>query len=258
MKKTTALASIALIATLGLTACGDDSKPAAQGEEQTAPAPSAEMTADNFVQRINDAQYKAGSATMLMEMSMMGMDMTATAEMVVTEKVEDLAMHMSMDVPGTGGSMEMIMIGTSAYLKMAEVTGEKFAELPQDQMGAMGLDDFEAQTNPGAQLELYEKALTDFTVGDKETIDGVETTKYTLSLDTKKVLESEGDAVGVEEALELLGDTMTYVMYIDSNDLPKRITMNLGGGDTTITFSDWGKKLDIVAPAEDQLVDLAF
>ena len=256
LKKITAFTTLALVATLGLTGCGDDAKPASapKGQEQAEKASTNELTADTFVQRINDAQYKAGSASMLMEMSQMGMDMEASADVIISEKPEDVAMSMTMSMPGTDSEMKMIMIGTDAYMNMGEMTQNKFAKLSLDELDGAGMGNLESQSNPAAQFELFEKALTDFKVGDTEKIDGVETTKYTLSLDTKIVVEEGGQEM-TPEVSELLGDTLTYEMYVDSDDLPKRIVMPMGDGETVITFSDWGKDMKVEAPADDEIVE---
>ena len=76
---------------------------------------------------------------MLMEMSQMGMDMEASADVIISEKPEDVAMSMTMSMPGTDSEMKMIMIGTDAYMNMGEMTQNKFAKLSLDELDGAGM-----------------------------------------------------------------------------------------------------------------------
>lgn len=87
--------------------------------------------------------------------------------------------------------------------------------------------------------------------GTKE-IDGVETQRYELVLDT-----TEMAAFGALEPNErkMLPDLLTYTMYLGSDGLMRRMTYEFSGAKGTMNFSNWGEPVDIKAPSEGELAD---
>ena len=256
--KITSFAALLLAGGLALTGCsaspsdaGSESK-STQQEAQTASWK--EMTADDFAQRVGDAQLKAGSTHMTMSVSESGVDAAVEADVTMGEKVEDLGMRMVMSIPDAG-DIEMLLVDSTMYMNGGELTQNKYMKMTPEMMG--GTDVFaemSQQADPAAQFEAWSDALVDFTASEGEKIDGVETKKYEVVLDTKKMLADQDIPAS---SLDGLGETVTYEIFIAKDDLPRRISMNLGTGSTVIDFSKWGEKVDIKAPAADQLVDPA-
>lgn len=258
--KTTVFTSLALALGLGLAGCSGDAPDTSNNEGQQSQQQeeqvdaSGQLTAENFAERMNAAQLEAGSAHMTLEMSMGEMSTTGEARIKLGENVEDTAMHMSMDAGGM--TMEMIMVGTDMYMNMGELTGNKFAKLPEDQLQEMDLESLQDQSNPAAQAETFEKALTDFTAEEGEEIDGVKTTKLTLVLDSRALLEESGEVD--EEVLQMMGETVEYVMYVGEDDLPRRVVSTVAGSTTTVNYTKWGEPVEVTAPAEEDLTEMPF
>lgn len=260
VKKTTALASVALLASLGLAGCSGETAPAnntSAPAEQAPEAPANEpLTADNFVQRISDAQMEAGSMHLSMDTNMQGQSAKIDGDALVGDSLKDMQMHMTISM-GDQGSMEMIMMGTKIYMNMGDFTQNKFVQVPESELDAANLAEVESQMNPSSQFEAYKEALKSFEAEPGENIDGVDTTKYVLELDTKKLLESTSqESQLTDDALDSLGDTVSYDMYVGDDDLPRRMVMNLGEGTQTINFSKWGEPVKIEAPSADQITEL--
>ncbi|MHC6177365.1 DUF6612 family protein [Glutamicibacter sp. X7] len=256
-RKITAVASIVLAASLGLAGCGDNGATGETGasQEQQQPA-NQQMTADNFVQRMSDAQYKAGSAHMNMKMNAAGTDMNIDADIKIAEDPKDVAMKMTMPIQDM--KAVMILIGNELYMNMGDATQNKFTKLPDSMKEQMNFDQITSQMNPAASAEQLKSALKDFKAEAGEEIDGVKTTKYVLTVDTKKAMEASGQSEQLPpEALKQLGDTLTYEMYVgDADDLPRRMVMNVADTPMTANFSKWGEDVTIEAPAEDELIEM--
>lgn len=259
-RRALAVTTIALVAGAGITACSpaDTATTAksagSQSQPEETPQAAGPMTAADFAQRMNDAQYEAGSAHFTQVMEVAGKRIETVGDVVLVD--DPSRMKMSMTMPG---SMELRLIDGETYLNLGQLTGGKFFTRSKDSSSPLfaQLGTALEQVDLGKQLAVFEAALKDFTADEgAETIDGVKTTKYTLTLDTKELLAAQG-AAAPGEALAQLGDTVTYDLYAGPDDLPRRLVMDAAGTAVTMEFSKWGEPADIVAPAPDQITDQA-
>ncbi|MFJ4046559.1 hypothetical protein ACIPV2_12530 [Microbacterium sp. NPDC089987] len=258
-KRALATTAIALVAGVGLTACdsgadkASDSKGSqSQTESQKQAKPSATMTADDFAQRINDAQIEAGSTHFAQTMEVSGQKIESSGDMVVDADPRKTRMAMSMP-----GGMELRLVDGEMYLNMGELTGGKFYQ-PSSEAGNPITEQLNGsldQANLGKQMSTFKTALKDFTAEeDAETIDGVKTTKYTLVLDSKKLFEAQELEIPAEAGI---GDTIEYVIFAGDDDLPRRMVTDLAGSAITMDFSKWGEDVSIETPAPDEITDKA-
>ena len=251
-----ATTTIALVAGLGLTACGaggteTTTEPGTNGSQsQPAPETSGAMTAETFVQRINDAQFAAGSAHFVQTMEVSGQKIESSGDMIIAQDPSQMRMSMVM-----AGGMEMRLVDGEMYMSMGEATGGKFVHLSAE-AGSPIADELSAsmdQANLGEQLELFETSLQDFAAEEgAETIDGVETTKYTLTLDTETLFAEQGTEIPAEAGI---GDTIEYVLYAGDDDLPRRMVMEVAGTAVVMEFSRWGEEITVEAPSADEITD---
>ncbi|MGO3088970.1 MAG: hypothetical protein ACTII7_04735 [Galactobacter sp.] len=277
-RRTAAVLAVSAIAGLGLTACDSGPKPvkdpsgSAQsgskgGKVQTKPV-STKMTAENFSERMNKAQEKASSVHVEMKIETMGMSMPMSADMVLPSDndPDKIKMRMTMDMSAiagmAGGSagevpgeIEMLMLGSKdIYMSMGSATGGKYVKISDDQLQGMNLNDATNGSDPAAQAELMKKYLKDFKESGTETIDGVETTRYDITVDTA-MLQEQGGA-DADQAMDMLGDELTYKLWVGNDDLLRKMAFDMGSaGSTEMTFSKWGEDLEITAPSPDQITE---
>jgi uncharacterized protein YnzC (UPF0291/DUF896 family) len=161
---------------------------------------------------------------------------------------------------GLSGNMEILMLGTKdIYMKMGSMTQNKWAKLSSSQLSQMNLDQSMSGSDPAAQAALMKKYLKEFKENGSETIDGVETTRYDVTVDTKMLTE-QAEKQGTSNAgsaADMIGDTLTYNIWIgDKDDLPRKMAFEMGSaGSTEMTFTKWGDDVDISAPPADQITD---
>lgn len=258
-KRALATTTIALVAGLGLTACDSggtattdtkDKDKGSQSQTENKPAASGVMTADDFSQRISDAQAKAGSTHFTQSMEAAGQKIEVTGDMIVSDDPSKVRMVMNMQ------GVEIRVVDGAMFMNMGELTGNKFYQ-PSMEDGnpiAEQLNSSIDQANVAKQMETLQAALKDFKAEEgAETIDGVETTKYTLVLDTQTLLDAQGTEL--PEGAPDLGDTVEYTIFAGSDDLPRRMVMNMAGTAVTMDFSKWGEAVSIEAPPADQITD---
>lgn len=252
------LASILLAATGACagTESGSGSVDTAKAAETTAAVDtSGELTKDNFVERLSAAQLKAGSSHMEMTMSLGATEAVVSGDMLVSEKPEDVKAAMTMDMGQM--KMDIRMIGTVMYMNMGQLSGGKFFKLDlndSDNPLTQQYGSMTEQLDPSEQLEKFRAGLVEFDhQGDGGTVDGVETSKIRLVLDTKKTLDLSGedaDNLGAK-----MPETLEYTLFVGEDDLMRKMEIDLGGMPSTIEWSKWGEPVEVEAPAESEITD---
>lgn len=232
-----------------------DAKQAGASAAADRSASDAPLSRDNFVERLSSAQLDAGSAHIETTTSGSGMGVTMTGDVVIAKRLEDSASRISMDTAGM--PMELRLVGGNLYLKMEQLAGGKFLEVdlddPEDAF-AKNFGNVTERLDPAEQLELFDEALADFeNQGDGGTIDGVETTKLRLVLDTHAMLDGRADA---QKFGSKVPEKMEYVLYVGEDDLMRRMTADVAGTATTTDWSRWGDEVDVEAPKKSEIADI--
>lgn len=234
-------------------AAADGSSPSAAAKQPAAAPAEGELTQDNFVERLSAAQLEAGSAHMEMTSGMGGQTITMSGDVQMAESVADSASHLTMDMGAM--TMDLRLVEGVMYLKMGEMTGGKYAKIDltdPDSPLAQQYGSMADQADPTAQLQTFKSALVEFdNQGDGGEIDGVDTTKIEVAVDTAKVLEEQGQQLPKSMPKEL-----RYVMHVGADDLLRKMTMDLAGTESTLTWTKWGEPVEVEAPAKDEISDM--
>src|SRR5690625_627256 len=215
------------------------------GEENSGGA----LTEDNFFDATSAAQLEAGSAHMVMTQD--GQELL-TADISLDSDPSNAAFEGAMENEGI--TMKIRQVDGDMYIQMGEMTDGKW--MIMDAAGDIfGDTDFIEQLDPTVQSERLKDAIVDFQAEeDAETIDGVSTTKYTITLDTEKVT---GDSDYLDGQLtDTLGDEIVYEMYVGDDDLVRRQVMDMAGTIQQTDYSNWGEPVTVEAPSKDETVTM--
>jgi hypothetical protein len=233
------------------------------------------------------AVYEAGSYHQRLRMSMSaeGQSFSITAEADVDNATRRAAM--TMDLGMLGGEMEMVMDDGVIYLRSpafgdaptpwVSLDPSKMDPAVAGQFGGFGA----GTTDPSAYAGLF-AGVFDVKASGEADIDGVDTTRYTGTIDLQKVLEGFAEVVGegadpktteqlgaAIEQFEALGidGTIPFQIWIDDEGLPRRqrITMDLGDlvpgtGEAqlgmTVDYSAFGEPVDVELPEPSEVTDV--
>jgi hypothetical protein len=252
--------SVAAAGVLALLLAGCGSEDGGSGGG-TKPSPTAEASPAEAVKAAADAGEKKATVrfAMTMEIGVLGATGTSTAKGQLD--LSKPAMSMTATITSQGEKPQKlgaVLIGNTAYQKGP---GEKrWTKVAADESGEFGIDLSQAGTDPTGTLELL-KGAADVKQAGSETVNGVETTKYTGTIADDALGEPGTGGAAEESAGDSGSSTMPFEVYIDGDGLPARVAIDasdepdpenpeLGGLVFKVTqdFTDWGSPVTIKAP----------
>jgi hypothetical protein len=106
--------------------------------------------------------------------------------------------------------------------------------------------------NPADLMKAFQSISTLTKVGT-ETVDGVQTTHYKVTIDTAKA----GALMGVPDgSTGALPKTVTYDVWVDGSNRPVQVTIDMAMAKVDLHFSKWGQPVHVVAPPASQVSTL--
>lgn len=231
-------AAIVLTGLLALGACGSE------GNADTSQSQGEKVDAGDLAKRMVAAMEKAGSGTMSID--------TGGEKALGDFKYVDGKLQQHTKLPVEGSEMEIIAVGDFVYLK----------GLPEQTKPWVKIDP--KATDPISQMfkGIAEGGISDPTrmaanlKGTQATVkskDGDNTT-YEFTVDSAKAL---GTTPTPSPSASASAPTLTMSYVLDKDDRPVTISTALADQSIKVTYSDWGKKVDIAAPPADQVGPIA-
>lgn len=239
---------------IGAAACSDnsttsgDSKPSASstGDAGNGDGGGPTLTTDNFAARLTAAQADAGTAHMEGKIAAAGTGaVTLSADLRLDP--QDAAAHMTMTSPQFGQDIEAILLDETMYLKVPGLPPSKpWLKMDLSNAPLPGLGSLDAS----AVLRGLEGAITLKPLG-QEDVSGVDARHYEVTVDAKQAIEALGGTGSVPAGQ--LPKRLTYDVWVDDQDLVRRISMEISTVSIDMTFSDYGEPVDISAPPAGQI-----
>jgi hypothetical protein len=262
MRIRSALATAAVLAVtaVSLTACGDtsgsagsSSSPSASSSSKAASGDtSGHLDKDTLVDAISTGPLKAGSAHMTMTMDG-AMALTAEGDVSYQDSGPEMSMRMNMPQMGSG-KMELRLVDGILYMTIPTLTpAGKFLRIdPQDKSNPLtkSFGSLSDSMDPLASIAAMKTAVRDVTYVGSEKVDGVDTDRYKVTVDTAAMTKAMK-----QKSVAGMPKTLTYDMWLDSDDLLRRMQFELSGQKVDMTMSKWGEPVSIQAPPAAKVVD---
>jgi hypothetical protein len=189
------------------------------------------------------------SYTMTMTMKTGGEDVTL--EGAVDVSGDSPALDMDMQIPGAG-AIQMRMVDGRLFMAMPGVTPEgTFMEVPPEQLGdaATALEEVDITS----QMDTWEEAARKVVFVGEEDVDGTTMRRYTVTVDSSAALDASGmgdDAA----ATSALGEEFVYDVWLDDDNLMRKLVFEMDGVVTEMTADNWGEPQDVQLPADEDIV----
>lgn len=259
------LALAAVVPVVALTAaCGgdeatdpasSDSSSESSGSSETpseeAAAGEGPYDAETIIPAMEAALGDATSARIQMELKGQ-LAMSMDGRMAMSDDPQAAEMEMSMDIQGQ--TLEVRQVDGLIYLSGPPATPQgKWIEVdpndPQDPMAQQ----FAGLTQTGdlrSTFDAFSNGLKEVEHVGQEEIDGQQTDHYVFTVDAAKAFEAQG-----QPPVDGAPETLTYDVWLDQDDLMRRVTFDLAGLQAQIDATEWGEPVEVEKPADVDLVE---
>jgi hypothetical protein len=249
--------AVATLAACGTTTTAGAAKPAV-------------TTVGDLAHLVSSRTSTAHTAHVTVDTKTSGIDVTGTGQLDLDGTASKLALTMSMPEIS---NLDMILTGGTMYMKIPQNL-VKTAK-PWVRFDSAGTDpvskSLAAMTSQEQQSVDPTKMLSQIapygtiTKSAKVTVDGQPATRYTISVDTAKLMASKTITPQTRQLLDSSGAKLPahvdYDLSLNSANLPVRLSFSekvtIKGKSTqiatTMTYSDWGQPVSIQVPAADQV-----
>lgn len=171
----------------------------------------------------------------------------------------------SADVSGSAMETSLVRIGSTVYGKGGQLSSNPAKPWVKHDPASKGKDTAALVT--GAMLQLLSPQLdqylvvagspyaTDFASAPGATVDGVATTKYTMTVDVVQATAAKafGNYLTPETAGQAQLTTLPLEISVDAESLPRSFSYEAQGAKIEGKFSKFGEPVTITAPAADQI-----
>jgi hypothetical protein len=215
---------------------------------------SSDLTKANFASEVSKAQVDAQTAHLEAKLDASGQKLSMSGDMDMTKN--DVAFDLSLTGGPLGGGAQFILVDKVIYLKMAQLTKDKFVKIDIGKSNDPAAKMFEqmlGQLDPSKTFKAFD-AVTQLQEKGTQEIDGVETTQYAVTVDTQRALKAQGMASQVPQGQ--MPKTIVYDVWVDGDNLVRKLRMNVQGNAVDMTLSQWGEPVDISAPPAGQTTDM--
>ena len=241
-----------------LTACGgSDSSDANDPSSSTGSDGSstvASLSRENFADQIRAAQADAGSAHVKATVEAAGQTLNLSGDVARLDTPQSPTFDFAADV-GADQTFRLLVVDGTLYVSGSGISspdGKKWVKSdisdPDNPISQL----FQT-ANPG-NFATYLQGVTDFEDKGAQTVDGVDTEHYSVTVDTKEMLAANPAFAGQSAAKLGLPEKLTSEVYVDSANRPVEIAVDLAAlGAFEVHFSDYGKDVAVQAPPADQV-----
>jgi hypothetical protein len=240
--------AIALLLLAGVTACGeqsttpaaaDDPSRSAGGEASGAPSYSEETLLPALIHAVEKQESVHGVVT--------AQGVETTGDTVIGVDPAQARAVMEMDLGGPEPFyLEVIHHGGWLYARVEE-DGKYLKVRPDDERLTPTMSAMHRDLDPLAMLRDLQEAATSVELVGDEVDDGHELQHFRVDVDYTQLAEGERTVPPGYEQIE-------YDVYVDVAGLPDHLVWRTPGHvEMTHAFSDWGERVEITPPAEDQL-----
>lgn len=259
------LLPLAVVASLSLTACQDDSEPAAapssvpsESSPATSPStpgsatpsetPSLDAASLDFLDRMARGMGKRGTAHM--EMSVGGAQRTTSVgDVRYGPGGSEIRLVTELPSSGKPSRMELVVLRDAAYISAPgfSPTGT-FIKIDKDNPRFQQLAGASISASPEQSVKAFRAGLISARKVGTETVQGERTTRYAVKADAARAIEAQGG-----EVVPGMPETITYQVWLDGQDRMRRMGLTIAGTRLQIEISRWGEPVRITAPPRSKL-----
>lgn len=238
------------------------SSASASGSSSATPTPTSSSSSSGSAGHLDKAglvkaltvrQMKAGSAHVAMRMTG-ATSLKAQGDVAYHGKHPRMRMTMTMAQLGNH-KMEMRFVDGILYLNIPTVTpAGKFIRVdPQDKNSPLSKNfgSLSEQMNPLNSFAAMKNGVQKVRYVGHDTVDGTPTDHYVVTVDSAALAKG----MKQPQATATLPKQLTYNMWLDQQDLLRRMRFRVQGLTTQMDATRWGEPVHVSAPPQSKVVD---
>jgi len=253
------VAAIGLVIALAVTvSLGGCSSSAASSAASSSAGSGAGLTgaAGSTSERLDAGQLTADIVAAIRRKGTAKLSTVGVMPMTGQLRMAGTGMDLEVAVGSTARPLRAIIVGGVGYLDLGVVVGARhwLKVAPGSTSGqAASLGLFQRLADPGSALRGL-GGTVEAVRGGRSTLDGVQVTEYSVSLDARQMASLAPSLSPGEPGADLVRSATVTHYFVDAGWLPHKVvneSVREGGEttSTTITYSDWGRPVTIEAPA---------
>jgi hypothetical protein len=248
--------AVAVVSTLTVAGCGN--------AVDLSGSHTSSLTKSGFATALTDATSQARSVHVNGTIQAQGQTITLIGdESFGNGTLAGMRADLSAALP-TMGSLELRLIGGVLYVNGGQLLSGQLGGKPwlkidltdtSNPIGSM-LSQLPATMGRG-QFIAIAKGLSTLKAVGRETVDGVATTHYQVSVDTSRL----GTALGIpteQLGAVALPKTIRYDVWLDAGSRPVKVAMSYREYGVDLHFSRWGEPVHVAVPPRGQIGSAGF
>ncbi len=180
-------------------------------------------------------------------LSVEGAGTNVSAEGDLNYETDPPEMKLVMNIPQVGEGVEVLLVDDSMYMQIPGLGDGKYVKMALDDPTNPLGDQLTGQLDLRSQVKNVEGAVKSVIFVGAEDVDGEELQHYTLVMDGSKLPNQQGVT---------MPDEINYEVWVDDDNLMRKLSFETAGATISSTVSDWGKKVVIRAPRPGQIMEL--
>ncbi|WP_205474825.1 hypothetical protein [Nocardioides sp. SYSU D00038] len=150
--------------------------------------------------------------------------------------------EMDMTVQGPEGDFAAILVDERIFISDS-AKGGPYQEIDASAPGVAQLHSQIKSMDVVSSFAAWEAGLEQVELVGEEEIDGEQVCLYWATVNTADAAEAEG-----EQLADGAPETVIYKVYLDAEDLMRRVTFGIGGAEGIVNATHWNEPVDIRVP----------
>lgn len=249
---------------LALTGCGggadvpEVTEPAAGGQTGESGAPSLEpgstIATGELMERLRSpGAERLGSFELTLEVDLEGQALTMAG--AADLRADTPAMDVEMALPGVG-SVQVVLVEDRLYMAVPGITDGQFVQLRPEDFGLSGSEALVDAVDLESTWQAWEAGTESVTFVGVQDVDGEPMDHFRLEVDTEEMARALAREAEVEPSPVGMPPMLAYDLWVDDEDLMRRLLFDIEGASADLRVDDWGEAVPVRAPDPADVVEL--